>query len=368
MNNSYADFKILQHIDRIQSLKRTGSCNPVTLKMILSDLCNHNCSFCTFRLGDSLNKNFGEYDPARGIMNYNPKRFLSKEKALEVIDDCVEMGVRAIEFTGGGEPTVHPNHIEIFKKVVDSGLELALISNGNVMRKGFVETILRASWCRFSIDASTPETYSKIREVSKNTFHKVLKNIEGLVEARQQNKDSNLVIGTSFIVTEDNFNELYDAVKIISELGVDNIRVAYYWTDKGFVTDQYKSVCKQIRKAKRDFESDNFKIIDRFTLESRGDTPNTPQRPDYDYCGYQHVSTWISPDYNLYRCCVTAYDDSGLIGSIRNTSFKQLWESEIKKEKMKNFSAKSCSHCIYNGKNKVMNFILDEDNKHINFM
>ena len=364
MSKSYSNFKVLQHFDRLENLKKTGSCNPVTLKMILSDLCNHNCSFCTFRLGDSLNKNFGEYDPAKGTINYNPKRFLSKEKAYEIIDDCVDMNVRAIEFTGGGEPTVHPNHVEIFKKVLDSGLQLALITNGNLMRKGFIDTILRASWCRFSIDAGTAETYSKMREVSKNTFNKVLKNIENLAKARNQNKDSHLVLGTSFIVTEENHEEIYDCAKKVSCLGVDNLRIGYYWTDDGFIAGQRESIVEQIKKAQSEFNRQDFKIIDGYTESST----NLANSPDYDYCGYQHVSTWISPDYNLYRCCVTAYDDSGLIGSIRDTSFKELWNSEIKKEKMKNFSAKSCNNCIYNEKNKLINYVLNQNDKHKNFM
>lgn len=32
---------------------------------------------------------------------------LSQKKMLEIIDDCAEMGVKAITFSGGGEPFVY---------------------------------------------------------------------------------------------------------------------------------------------------------------------------------------------------------------------------------------------------------------------
>jgi hypothetical protein len=44
------------------------------------------------------------------------------------------MGVKAVQITGGGEPTAHPRHADIFRAVLDRGLDLALVTNGVLLR------------------------------------------------------------------------------------------------------------------------------------------------------------------------------------------------------------------------------------------
>lgn len=363
-NEYYTDLKILHHEKTIKKLRNGEQPYPISLRLVLSDLCNHNCHFCTFRMENSFtNKNFGEIDQKKGTMNYNPRRFLSLEKSLEIIEDCKKMNIKSIEFTGGGEPTVHPNHVEIFNKVHELGIDAGLITNGALFRKGFVDSVLKFSWCRFSLDAGNAKTYAKIREIPESTFDKVLKNISKLVSKRKA-VNSNTTIGISFVVTEQNYLEVYDAAKIASDLGVHYFRVAYYRTDEGFVSGDYDKVCIDIGRAMHDFNRAEFKVIDRFSEASL----NIDSTPDYSFCAYQNVSTWISADYNVYRCCVTSYDDHGLLGSIKNQSFKDLWDSDDKKQKISCFDAKSCKQCIYNNKNKVLNYIIDKKASHINFM
>ena len=360
----YTDLKILHHSVRVEQLKKGEQPYPISLRLVLSDLCNHNCHFCTFRMANSFtNKKFGEFDSKKGVMNFNPKRFLSLDKSLEIIADCKKMNIKSIEFTGGGEPTVHPNHIEIFNKVHESGIDMGLITNGALFRKGFTDAVLKSAWCRFSLDAGNAKTYSKIREVPEKVFDKVLKNIAGLVLKRKSIK-SKTTLGVSFIVTDQNYSEVYDAAKIISALGVDYFRIGYYRTDEGFAAGDYDQTCKMIGNAIKDLSRDDFKIIDRYSEASS----NIDGAPDYDFCAYQHVSTWISADYNVYRCCVTSYDDHGLIGSIKDQSFKTLWDSAEKRKKMDCFNARSCEQCIYNKKNKVLNYIIGSKPSHINFM
>ena len=364
IEKSYTDLKIFHHYEKIKELREGNQPSPISVRLVLADLCNHNCHFCTFRMENSVtNKKFGMINPKTGMINFNPNRLLSREKSLEIIQDCIDMGVKSIEFTGGGEPTVHKNHVEIFNKVLDGGMDLGLITNGSIFKKGFTDAVLRGSWCRFSLDAGSAKTYSTIREVPEKTFKRVLGNIAGMA-LKKKSIGSTTTLGVSFIVTDQNFNEVYDAAKISSELGVDYFRIGYYRTDEGFTAGDFKETSNQIKKAAEDFSRHDFRIIDRYTEASK----NIDGRPDYDFCAYQHVSTWIAADYNVYRCCVTSYDDHGLIGSIKDQSFKQLWGSEDKKRKMECFNARSCNQCIYNVKNKVLNYIAGKKPPHANFM
>jgi len=364
--NMYSYLKFVHHGSRLEKLRNGEQPYPVSLRFVLSDFCNHNCSFCIFRLeGDDSNKLFGVVNKKTGVRNNNPNRMIPTSKALEIIDDCKAMGVKSIEFTGGGEPTAQPDHVEIFQKVVDSDIEYALITNGSIFKPGLVDVLMHATWCRFSLDAGAAKTYSYVREVPQKVFKKVQNNIKTLSKARDKNK-SNLTIGTSFIITDNNYSELYEAAKIASGLGVDNFRIGYYRTDEGFIEPAYHdNLIETIERCKQDFERPGFDIIDRYDSTSANIAEG---RPNYKFCGYQHFSTWIAGDLNVYRCCVTSYNEHGLVGSIKNQSFKELWDSEQKKKALENFNAKSCKRCIYNDKNKGINYFLNNRPPHINFV
>jgi len=104
---------------------------PKQVQLILSDLCNQGCSFCAYRMdGYTSNELFVGNSPVDPNHRNNPIRWIPTERALRLIDEFKEAGVLAVQFTGGGEPTVHPDHEAIFQKTLDLGLRASLVSNG----------------------------------------------------------------------------------------------------------------------------------------------------------------------------------------------------------------------------------------------
>lgn len=360
MNEEYNSFKIIHHPEVIEQLRGGIQPNPIHVQMMISDFCNQDCSFCSYRMsGYPANKWFHEGE------NNNPRRMISKDKCFEILNDCKEMGVKAIEYTGGGEPTVHSDHIDIFRKTLDNNLDLALVSNGVIFRKGLIENLLFGKWVRFSVDAADENKYSEIRRVDRSVFKKVVHNIEKLVCSKSKS-NSDLTIGISFVVTKENFNQIYDAVKLYKNLGVDNVRIGAIFTndDYDYHKDYYNHSRDLVEKSKSDFESENFKVINLF---SERISDMKLKSPDYDFCGEMNVNTIIGGDLNIYRCCLTAYNPRGFIGSIKNKRFKELWESEEKKENFINFNARDCIRCAFNGKNIFINYMIEESPRHVNY-
>lgn len=364
----YSAYKIVHHINVINNLKNNIQSAPVQVQMIISDLCNQDCKFCAYRLENyASNQLFKVIDPITHLVNNNPNRMISKDKCLEILDDCVEIGTKAIQFTGGGEPTVHPHHIEIFTKTLDLGLDLALVTNGMIVKEQLPEILSRSKWVRFSIDSSNSKSYSKIRRTSENSYHKVLNNIEKVVKERNNYKDSDLIIGIGFVVTEDNHSEIYEATKIAKDLGVDNIRITAEFTVKDYTChDKYYIESRDLaRQSKEDFEDSKFVV---FNLFGERIQDIIDEQPEYEICGYMHVNTYIGGDLNVYRCCNTAYNKQGLIGSIKEQRFKELWFSEEKINNFNNFKAHSCEKCTFNNKNRLINYMLDENPLHVNYI
>ena len=157
---AYSPFKVVHHMDRLMQLKNGEQPVPSQVQLVISDVCNHDCSFCAYRMsGYTSNENFGILDKVSQKVESNPNRKISYDKCVEILEDCKELGVRAIQFTGGGEPTTHLDHPKIFQKVIDLGMDLALITNGAILKPDVVDTLVHAKWVRFSIDAGTPEMY-----------------------------------------------------------------------------------------------------------------------------------------------------------------------------------------------------------------
>ncbi len=367
-SEAYSPFKVVHHQDKIAQLKKGIQPIPSQVQLVISDVCNHDCSFCAYRMsGYTSNENFGILDQQSKKIENNPNRKISYEKCIEIIEDCKEMGVKAIQFTGGGEPTTHPKHGDIFRKVIDLGMDLALITNGAILKPDVIDTLVHAKWVRVSVDAGTPETYSHIRSIKKERFNDTLKNISRLVSAKNNSSKTDLLVGAGYVVDENNYNEIYEFAKIASDLGVDNIRIGAIFTPQGFkyYHDFYHVVIEQIHRVMEDFKSEEFTIFNAF--KDRIDDL-VHESPDYNNCGYMHFDTYIGGDLNVYTCCNNAYSTYGTMGSIENQSFKDFWMSDEKNNLYASFKASNCERCMFNAKNKFINYLLSDDPIHANFV
>ena len=367
-NQAYSPFKVVHHLDRLDKLKTGKQPVPSQVQLVISDVCNHDCSFCAYRMsGYTSSENFSIVNESTQKINSNPNRKIPYKKCVEIIEDCKNMGVNAIQFTGGGEPTTHKDHQKIFQKVIDLEMDLALITNGAILKDEVINTLVHAKWVRVSVDAGTPETYSKIRKVRRDKFSQTLLNIERLIEAKNRKKNSDLLVGAGFVVDKNNYKEVYEFAKIASEIGVDNIRIGAIFTSKGFEyhREHHSAVVDQIERVKSDFQTDDFIIFDAF--KDRIDDL-VHESPDYENCGYMHFDTYIGGDLNVYSCCNNAYSKHGYMGSIQSQSFKDFWNSDEKKKMYDSLKATDCKRCMFNAKNKFINYLLSDNPVHVNFV
>jgi wyosine [tRNA(Phe)-imidazoG37] synthetase (radical SAM superfamily) len=368
----YSALKVFHHRDRLEQLKRGEQIVPTQLQIILSDLCNHDCSFCSYRWsGYTSNELFTAGAELAAFGTNNPNRMLPYEKVIEVLDDCQEMGVQAIQYTGGGEPTVHPKHRELFQATIDRGLQFALVSNGAIFRKASadvrstVDLLLEAAWVRFSIDAGNSNTYSAIRRIPKTIFRQVIDNIQSLVDAKAA-AGRGPIIGIGFVVTKENWREAAQAAELAKTIGADNIRISAVFQpdDDAYFRDFHLNAAAACREATK-FADASFAVFNRFSdrLEDLHD-----KHPDYSFCGYQQFNCYLGGDMSVYRCCNTAYSLHGLIGSIKDQRFKDLWASEVKRRKIGDFDASGCPRCMFNRVNKTINYALGEKAEHTAFV
>ena len=364
--SEYSENKIFHHPDSIAALKQGKQPVPIHLQLIISDLCNQDCSFCSYRMSDYMNNElFSLKDGKTGKVNNNPNRMISKDKCFEIIDDCKSLGIKAVEISGGGEPLLHPDHSAIFQRILDNKLDLSLISNATKISPELLPVLLKSKWVRFSFDAASPETYTSVRRVSQKHYVSAWNNVKAMVKAKKETL-SDVTIGVSFVVTKDNFLEIFDFANMAKDAGVDNARISAFFQSEGenYFSEIYEHVSSEISRAEQ-LQTDSFTVFNNFGKRV-GDLKQAS--PNYRLCGYQHFTCYIGADLNLYRCCNTSYTTNGLVGSLAKQSFKTLWHSEEKKQKYQSFDARSCKWCMFNNKNKAILYAISPNPKHVNFV
>lgn len=361
---SYSNLKAAWHTGKIRQMREGKQIVPAQIQLVISDLCNHDCSFCAYRMsGYTSNQNFGEATEA-GFTN-NPNRRIPADKCKEILGDAAAMGVGAVQFTGGGEPTVHRDHLGIFGFAMSRGLDASLVTNGARLSNGWADVLPRMSWIRISVDAGVDSTYAEIRRIKPEVMHKVLANIESLrTEIDTQRTDC--VLGTSFIITKENYREIAQAAEVLRSAGAPSVRFAAIFSPEE--ERYYDGIVEPILAGLADAKSqsfDDFEVIDMFSQRYKD---LRDKAPDYDFCGYQEFNVYIGGDLNVYRCCNTAYNDRGLVGSIKDQSFLQFWHSAAKAEAYGGFCARGCERCAFNSQNKVINYMVQAEPTHVNFV
>lgn len=346
--NEFSSLKAAWHIERIADLRAGKDIVPTHVQIILSDLCNQNCHFCAYRMdGGFSTENFADEGG-----NKNPNRRIPTAKAMEILDDCAAMGVGAIEFTGGGEPTVHPDCFKIIEYAQSLGLQTGLVTNGVKLKAH--PAVEKLTWLRISLDAGTPTTYERIRQ--STAWPQVMK---ALAYAGTL---TGPYVGVGFVVTRENFREIAQACHIVKGAGIPYVRLSAMFSTGGEL--YYAGIEDQIdacRAEAKKIEDGSFKVVDFFSARVED---LRSKAPDYKFCGEQQFVLYIGGDQKVYTCCTNAYTTHGEIGDLKGQSFAD-W---MKTHRRYDFDARGCHHCQFHDKNRVINFMLDKKPAHVEFV
>jgi len=127
--------------------------------------------------------------------------------------------------SGDGEPFASKSYINLMKITGDNypKIRLNLCTNGTLLDRYAWETCNlegRVSEIYISIDASTSETYKKVRK--GGNFFKLLDNLYFLSEKRRQGNGLNRLV-LLFLVCNSNFSEMIDFIELGKDLEVDRV-------------------------------------------------------------------------------------------------------------------------------------------------
>ena len=352
----YSNMKIFHYKDKIDSLcpEVDTILPPLHIRIKPTNVCNHNCRYCAYRADNlQLGKNMVVKDS------------IPREKMLEIIDDIVEMGVRAVTFSGGGEPFCYPYLLDAVKKLSAGPVKFAALTNGALLQGQVAEVFAHyAMWLRISIDGWDGPSYAEYRQVRESEFAKVLGNIRNFKKL-----GGKCHTGASIIVDRKNAEHVYDLVETLRETGINSVKVSpCIVSNSGKENNEYHEpifdiVKAQIAKAKANFDAEDFEIFDSFHTQLE------TFEKDYTWCPYLQILPVIAADLNVYACHDKAYNlEEGLLGSISQVRFRDFWFTDKQKFFRINPSIHCRHHCVVELKNKLISDYFTVDKTHLCFV
>ena len=149
MATTIAGDKMLSHIDRV-----LGEHKPITADIFLTNYCNNHCPYCTY----------SRWELEKGARHMEFADFETYATRL------LELGVRGIILTGGGEPTVNPDFLKICHWLEANEVPYGVNTNFNK----YLE--IRPNYLKVSLDGWDEDSYERSRGVRK--YEQVRKNIQ----------------------------------------------------------------------------------------------------------------------------------------------------------------------------------------------
>jgi MoaA/NifB/PqqE/SkfB family radical SAM enzyme len=313
---------------------------PVHVRIKPVNACNERCWYCAYRLEDlSLGGDMSPHDR------------IAPHKMDEIVDDLIAMKVKAVTFSGGGEPLIYAPLAATVRRLAAAGIKIGALTNGLALRGEVADAFAEnATWIRVSIDAADGETYARSRRVPSAFFEHVLANVRAFVE-----RGSGATIGFSFIVTRENAASIFAFCELAKRLGAQHVKLSGCVVSNDAVeNDRYHDsvapiVAENIAAA-RALETPTFQILDHY--HARGELFERPYRA----CPMLEYLTVIGADCSVYACQDKAYTQAGLLGSIRDRRFADFWHSDENARRVRDWdAAANCRHhCVSHAKNMLL--------------
>lgn len=352
----YSNLKIFHHAELLQKLKTGERVAPIYVRIKPTNACNENCYYCHYK------------NSYLQLGNYRPNDMIPREKMLEIVDDLAEIGTKAVAFSGGGEPTIYPYINETLQRVLDKGIDLAIITNGTCLRGETAQLLSHAKWVRLSIDSSNARLYAETRGVKEDVFHELCRNIEDFAKR----KDVSCELGVNYVVSDRNHGDVLEMARLMKSLGVNHVKFAPVMSNE---SEKYHAPFKaqvmvDLEKAK-ELEDSQFRVIDLYTSDiKRWESGIIAFDRAYTQCWMKELHCVIAADQRIYYCQDKAYLPNGVVGDLRERRLKDVWFAPETTRLFRDFDAHvTCAeHCVHDDRNIMLSQFFSVDENHVNFL
>lgn len=292
---------------------------------------------------------------------YDRSREVTVEEFCKLFKELGTLGVGTVLFTGG-EPTAHPEFKKLVQDAADSGLRVALLSNGVGLTADVSDCIARyVDWIRISLDDVPAITTKPVRQLlrtfkaqagsGRRVADEVTTSLSNLLMATRANSESRVRVSLGFTIQRTN---VYHVPRMIDWVSNDPVARALdlqlelklvHGSGPFLLRKEDLQWLRQNVLESEIFESNQFANIAflRRSVLSLGLTNLVLGQPTAGLYRSRHCGCFVPYLFSLIdafgdvHVCCHWYDDNGpfasklransVIGNIRGATFESLWQS-----------------------------------------
>lgn len=301
--------KLAWHKDRVEAWLRGERIAPITMDCALTRACSYRCVYCY------------------GQLQANDEKRMTREVIYRFLDDCAEIGVKAVSFVSDGESTCSPYLYDAIVRGRANGLDMALGTNGYLLKNERLAEILPAlTYLRFNISAADPRRYGEIMGVPPEWLDKVLGTIRECVRIKRENRLA-VTLGMQMVLMPEFADQVLPFARLGKDLGVDYAVIKHCSDDEDGNLHVnyagYDALEGLLHEAEGLTEGDYLVKAKWSKIRSKG-------KREYPQCfGPPFIlqlsgSGLVAPCGMLFNTKYKEYH----IGNIAETSFKEIWKSD----------------------------------------
>lgn len=201
--------KIAWHSERIRAWERGERIAPITIDMALTRACNFGCHYCY------------------AMMQENERLPITRDVITHFLDDCAEIGVRAVSLVSDGESTLSPAFVDAVTHGSNRGLSMAVGTNGFLLTERKLEQVLpHLTYLRINISAGERDRYGEIMGVKPEWFDKVCENIRTMVRIKRE-KNLAVTIGLQMVLMPEYEDQILPLARLGQELRPDYLVIKH---------------------------------------------------------------------------------------------------------------------------------------------
>ena len=283
--------KLLWHGNRVKDWVSDGRTKPILIEIAPSGNCNASCPWCFFK-------------------DQKVKQEINANTMLRVLREITAAGMKAINWSGGGEPTMHSHFKDFVKYANVQKLQQGLFTNGFKI----IPHQEMFEWIRVSL---TNQGFKRIKKPHV-PFGICVNQIEKYTSQELRNM---CIEARSF-------------------------GASYFQIRPALIGDYKKQPNLRVPNYLKEYENRNFKVhVTNYKYVE------SVKSKKYKYCYGYHFCPSIDWKGNLSVCLYLTYHKDYILGNLNKDTFGSIWKKIPKRKKV----ISKCQNCCKNHEiNKIL--------------
>lgn len=347
--------KLYWHMDRVLQWQKERIVPPVYVEISPVGFCNNQCVFCGVDFA------------------MDNKSRLETGILCERLREMGRLGVRSVMFAGEGEPLLHEDIGLFIRTAKESGIDVSLTTNGNSGNTVLWEAVLPyLTWIRFSVDAGTPQVYSKVHGVKESFFARTISNINEVVRIKKQFKLP-VTVGVQYLIVEENAGNIREAAELFSDMQIDYCSFKPYSYNPKMIKRRDESYSDRLLDEIQGIV-DEFKdrSVPEIIFRRQSMKSYMAMVKNYNCCNALSFGGYISSQGNFYTCKEYIGDGRFNAGNIYHCGMKEIFYGEKRRASlvhgMNGLRVDECRrNCRMARANEYLE-MLENEPEHVNFI